>query len=596
MYTIYADDMLIYTPDVEELCLYNIVLTMEDNSAGTLVFSMASAHPAFDRLQKLATRIRVRSNSKTIWKGRIIYDDRNIDNIKTVQCEGKMAFLNDSIFPEFSFSGAPELLFRQIIDNHNGQVNEDQRFQIGNVTVKDKNDYIVRSSESALKTWKAVKEKCFQSSLGGHLQIRYEADGDYIDWLEDYKEISGQTISFGKNILDLLINTSATETYTAIRPQGALIDGKRIDITEVNDGRDYIIDEEKAAEYGVIYAEPDESIWEDVTLPENLLKKARERLAAGIVLKKTINVRAIDLNLTNEQIEALSVCSYVRVVSDIHGIAAWYLLSKAEIHIDAPESTQYTLGAVKMTLTDTNKIEKNNIVKNFERVLPTTVSQLDNDAEFVNPQEVVKIMKESGMSALVFRVKENTQDSYKLEIESAGEVTTTPNLKGHPGQDGIPGKDGRSAYEAAVSNGFTGSETDWLDSLKGTAGDKGEPGADGAAGEPGPQGQSAYELAVSQGFSGTEKEWVDSLQGRQGEPGQDGAVTIEGIQGAEGDILQYQNGKWQAAQIKVSGGSGGMYCFDVREDGHLWMLTDEQAGQDSFYIREDGHLIYQIGV
>ena len=116
MYTIYADDMLIYTPDVEELCLYNIVLTMEDNSAGTLVFSMASAHPAFDRLQKLATRIRVRSNSKTIWKGRIIYDDRNIDNIKTVQCEGKMAFLNDSIFPEFSFSGAPELLFRQIIE------------------------------------------------------------------------------------------------------------------------------------------------------------------------------------------------------------------------------------------------------------------------------------------------------------------------------------------------------------------------------------------------------------------------------------------------------------------------------------------------
>ncbi len=32
MYTIYADDVLLYTPDVEELCLYDIVLTMEDNS------------------------------------------------------------------------------------------------------------------------------------------------------------------------------------------------------------------------------------------------------------------------------------------------------------------------------------------------------------------------------------------------------------------------------------------------------------------------------------------------------------------------------------------------------------------------------------
>ena len=88
MYKIYADDALIYTPDVEELCLYNIVLTMEDNSAGTLAFTMTSGHPAFESLKKLATMIRVQDSSRTIWKGRVISDDRNIDNIKTVQCEG----------------------------------------------------------------------------------------------------------------------------------------------------------------------------------------------------------------------------------------------------------------------------------------------------------------------------------------------------------------------------------------------------------------------------------------------------------------------------------------------------------------------------
>lgn len=32
---------------------------------------------------------------------------------------------------------------------------------------------------------------------------------------------------------------------------------------------------------------------------------------------------------------------------------------------------------------------------------------------------------------------------------------------------GLPGKDGKSAYEVAVENGFIGSESDWLKSLKG---------------------------------------------------------------------------------------------------------------------------------
>ncbi len=597
MYTIYADDELIYTPDVEELCLYNIVLTMEDNSAGTLVFCMTSQHPAFDSMKKLATMIRVEDSSRIIWKGRVISDDRNIDNIRTVQCEGKMAFLNDSIFPEFDFSGAPELLFAQIIENHNSQVMENQRFVIGDVTVKDKNDYIVRSSESALKTWKAVKEKCFQSTLGGHLRIRYEADGDYIDWLEDYQEISSQSIAFGRNIIDLLVNTSATETYTAIRPQGAQVDGKRIDITSVNDGRDYIIDEERAAEYGVIYADPEESIWEDVTLPGNLLRKARERLSAGIVLKKTIEVRAVDLHLTDEQIESLKVCSYVRVVSAVHGIEAWYLLSKAEIHIDAPEQTQYTLGAVKMTLTDTNKTYQSSVVKRVEKAIPDKVGQLENDSGFVDSQEVVRILEETGMAAPVIRVKEQSQDSYVLEIVTTSDTIETPNLKGSPGtpgQDGSPGENGKSAYELAVENGYSGSRAEWLDSLRGGPGAKGEPGENGAPGEQGNPGQSAYELAVENGFEGTEQEWLASLHGQKGEPGRDGAVTLDGIQGTEGDVLQYQDGQWKGAQISVSGESAGLYCFEIK-DGHLWIFTDEQSEQSNFHIREDGHLIYQTG-
>ena len=47
---------------------------------------------------------------------------------------------------------------------------------------------------------------------------------------------------------------------------------------------------------------------------------------------------------------------------------------------------------------------------------------------------------------------------------------------------GIQGEQGESAYEVAVGNGFAGSESDWLDSLRGAEGPAGPDGPEGPAG------------------------------------------------------------------------------------------------------------------
>ncbi|MDE7261315.1 MAG: collagen-like protein, partial [Oscillospiraceae bacterium] len=140
-------------------------------------------------------------------------------------------------------------------------------------------------------------------------------------------------------------------------------------------------------------------------------------------------------------------------------------------------------------------------------------------------------------------------------------------LPGQDGKDGAPGENGRSAYEIAVDAGFTGTEAEWLASLKGErgepgpegpegaqgpagadgpqgepgpegpAGKDGEPGADGPAGQdgaPGRDGKSAYEIAVDAGFTGTEAEWLASLKGERGEPGPEGPEGAQGPVGADG--------------------------------------------------------------
>ena len=64
--------------------------------------------------------------------------------------------------------------------------------------------------------------------------------------------------------------------------------------------------------------------------------------------------------------------------------------------------------------------------------------------------------------------------------------------QGPQGLEGATGKTGKSAYELAVSQGYTGALVEWLESLK---------------------GKSAYEIAVDNGYKGTEAEWLESLGG-----------------------------------------------------------------------------------
>ena len=47
------------------------------------------------------------------------------------------------------------------------------------------------------------------------------------------------------------------------------------------------------------------------------------------------------------------------------------------------------------------------------------------------------------------------------------------------GAGALKGNDGKSAYEIAKSHGFSGSETEWLDSLRGSAGQTPHIGANG---------------------------------------------------------------------------------------------------------------------
>ena len=84
-------------------------------------------------------------------------------------------------------------------------------------------------------------------------------------------------------------------------------------------------------------------------------------------------------------------------------------------------------------------------------------------------------------------------------------------------QTGATGKDGRSAYEIAIENGFVGTVAEWLESLKG------RDGIDGKDGLPGKDG----------------KDGADGLPGKDGTNGKDGRDGIDGKDGVSPDLTNY---------------------------------------------------------
>lgn len=557
----------IYHPQNPNLKLISPKLILEDNAAGSLTFKIYDSNLNYGTIRKLYPVVSVVRDGETLFKGRVISDKKDFYNGKSVEVEGKLAFFNDSYMEPFSFSGSPEDLFKMIIENHNSQVMEWQQFKVGKVTVVDPNDYIVRSSENVINSWNALKEKCFKSSLGGHIRIRYEDDGDYIDWLADYETVSKQSIEFAKNMIDMSLEVDATETYTAIRPVGAEVDGVKIDISSVNDGKTYLVNEKKAAEYGIIFAPENESTWEDVTLPQNLLKKANDKLFGSfITLNETYEIKAVDLHLTDEKIEALNICEYVLVISRPHGINGNYLLSKADISITEPQNSVFYLGSSKRVFSDMNGGGTTVVT------VPRNISSFENDAGYISEEKTEEILSDYT----------KTEDVEEIVSQAVSQIPS--------------GEDGLSAYEIAVIYGFNGTEAEWLDSLNGEDGD---PGITPTIGENGNWFIGETDTGIPCKGEDGSVPTIEVGTVTTGDPGTKATVEARAGDSESGNVifLDFVIPRGEKGNPGSSGGSGGgsgMAAFEIREDGHLWVVADTETQAQNFYLNEEGHLIYNV--
>lgn len=394
MYTIYADDALLYSPGDEELSVLSPVLETQCNAAGTLTFVLLPEHPMYSALHKMRTRIDVRQDNEIIWRGRVLETETDFYRQKTVTCERELTYLVDSVLHPYklaNYDGTAAGLFRLYMTRHNEAVSEAQQFQIGSIDIETLSSV---ENTGYGNTWDEISGNLIDVH-GGFLRIRYDGDVRYLDWTKESGTSCGQVIRFGENLLDLSEYVSASEVVTCLIPYAGQ-SGSQITISSVNGGKDYIEDAAGIALYGRIWGVTEF----DTKDASTLLEMAKENLQKRLKETITITISAVDLHLLDVNAESFRVGDKVRVVSPPHGIDAEYTCTAISLDLVSPDQSEYTFGTPETGMASTTAATSKAV-----EVVDTSVEYL---RQIVSDQNTHLLITDGLITAYTQKTNENT--------------------------------------------------------------------------------------------------------------------------------------------------------------------------------------------
>ena len=450
MYQLKYKDYILYDPRLVEnnLIIRDPSVKLAVGKAGSMDFVVNADHPYLSNLRRMSGLVELLDGDSPIYRGRITRDTKDFYGAHKIETEGIMAVLNDSIIPPFNFpedfaeddsykaaaasGNVVDFFFRWILAQHNSQVSTEQQIKPGVCTVTDSNNYITRSSDEYATAMSTISDKLIKSALGGYILIRYEDDGNYLDYYAALPLTNTQSVEFAENLLDLSSETDGTNIYTAILPEGkdgltieALSDGELTDDL-VKSGLT-IYSKSGVAAYGRITRHIK---WDDVTVAANLQTKAKAALADnGLSMPETITCKAVDLGW-QDGIQHFRVGRMTALFSTPHGYSASYPLMELEPDILDPGNTQITLGATQQTYTGAQidaKRETDERIESTRQEISERVDESSSQVIQATQQQITDLQQNVNsiiLSALENYVETGDFNSYKEEVSTKLSVLT----------------------------------------------------------------------------------------------------------------------------------------------------------------------------
>ena len=338
------------------------------NKAGTAQIKMPPGHPAYDLFAPYKPIVTIYEDGVLLFRGRPLKPQDDFYNRRTITCEGERCFFQDAAMAPYLYQAAPDEIFRDVVETYNSQVEEDKRFVVGEVTVKDDNDYLRMENSSPEQVGDTIDK--LVKRCGGYIVFTTTADGKRaVNWYAELNYRNNQSIEFGHNLTNFSRVTENNELATRIIPSGAkdMETGEYVTIESVNDGVRYIEDAEAIQLRGIITRPV---TFDNVTQPANLKRKAEEWLAKNRNLITSLTVTALDLaklhnsgqlispdsiGAIRETLDAFRVGDLVRVRSRPHRVDEDFLLTDRTVNLLTQGASLITMGKKASSLTGISK-------------------------------------------------------------------------------------------------------------------------------------------------------------------------------------------------------------------------------------------------
>jgi len=335
--------------------------TEDTASTDTATISVSPQNPAYTHLQELKTLVRIINThtGETEFDGRIFHiPEENMDAsgiiTKKILCEGVQGYLCDTVQLYHHYEDTEVTGFlASLLDYHNSVMQTDSPERcilLGAVTVHSTNS----KTTAQRTTMEEIKEN-LTSRLGGILRTRRNAQNQILlDYYQesDYGQICDTAVEIAVNMKSISSGTDATGIITRLYPFGCQLNsetGERLTIASVNNGFPYIDDEDAIRKYGIKCGS---IVFDDITVPENLLAKGREYLQQACQIKKSYQAVVLDLSTIGKAADSFRAGNTYRFVNHLLGLDEYLKIKKRTVNIFRPYQPTIEIGDKMEKITD----------------------------------------------------------------------------------------------------------------------------------------------------------------------------------------------------------------------------------------------------
>ncbi|WP_415521657.1 phage tail spike protein [Clostridium sp.] len=310
-------------------------------------FTITINNEGYNQITNMITFITVEDfeTGEILFDGRIYDAEENMDTnglfYKDVKCESEMAYLNDTCVRAWDIENMTVQLFmQQIIDNHNSHTTPDKQFTLGDIEYNNE----ITCQTKYENTLNCIISNIANSIGEGYLRVRKVDDIRYLDYIQLY-DGSSDDIVLGQNMKDLKWKKDTSNIITRIIPIGK----DNLDITSVNNGLDYLDNEEAIGAIGIIEGKLELN---DISDANTLMTTAQAKLPDMAKPVYQLASNTLDLSKLGINPNGFLIGTDINIIADAINFNDSYTIITKETDLLDPAHVKITLNSKFGTLTD----------------------------------------------------------------------------------------------------------------------------------------------------------------------------------------------------------------------------------------------------